>query len=70
MVEEEFISNESTTLRALNLLSNCSEKRSPSKVASPARFGLETIRERSIEEGHRAANPLERLMQKRRLGQP
>jgi len=70
MVEEEFISNESTTLKALNLLSNCSEKKSPSKRSSPPRFGLDTITERSLEEGHRAANPLERLLQKRRMGQP
>ena len=70
MVEEEFISNESTTLKALNLLSNCSEKKSPSKRSSPPRFGLDTITERSLEEGHKAANPLERLLQKRRMGQP
>ena len=49
MVEEEFISNESTTLRALNLLSNYSEKKSPPKMSSPAKFGLETITERSLD---------------------
>ena len=38
MVEEDFMSNESTTLKALNLLSNYSDKKNQSsKQSSPNR---------------------------------
>jgi hypothetical protein len=62
MVEEEFFSYESTTLRALNIASNRCEVKANEKGAATSRFDLATIPEKRAEDGKDARNPLQRLL--------
>lgn len=65
MVEEEFISHESNTLKALNLLSNQSERKSIEKQSNLSRHKMETIPEGRYEDSRDVRNPLSRLLEKK-----
>ena len=66
MVEEEFMSHESTTMKGFLSNAKDSDRKSIAKQLSPYNSKMENTPSRKLEEMKEAPNPLQRLLEKKK----